>query len=251
MHRSSPVILLLEGSDMAAVRIVAEITNSLPQCRVLHARHIAAAQTLSISTPLAVIVADTEQADGDVMKFLSDVKLIHPEITEIAMVPAGRLEREARLREAGLFAVIEKPVQEQSLVRVLQRALNAAGDLNEDVQPQEQEGGFEAVLRSLSPIDIIQMTCLRGTTSVLEFVSTGGVGHVRVIGGEIVHAATGEIIGIEALNEIVGWKRGRVCEVSAPCVVMPTIRGHWQTLLMNAAHSIDEAKALDQVEAFG
>ncbi len=241
MHRSSPVLLLLESNDMAAVRIVAEITNSLPECRVLHARHVAAAQTLSISTPLQLVLADTEQAEGDVMKFISDVKLIHPEVTALAMVPPGRAERDARLREAGLFAVLEKPVEGEGLIRILQRALNAAVNLSDS--GSEQEGGFDAILRALSPIDIIQMTCLRGTTSMLEFVSPGGIGHVRVIGGEIVHASTGETVGVEALNEIVSWKKGRVCEVAEACVVMPTIRGHWQTLLMNAAHSIDEAQS--------
>lgn len=240
MHRTSPVILLLEGHDMTAVRIVAELTNSLPECRVLHARHVAAAQTLSISTPLSIVLADTEQADGDVLKFLSDVKLIHPELTVLAMVPPGRTERDARLRESGLFAVLEKPVEPESLVRVLQRALNAAVNLAD--HGPEHEGGFDAILRALSPIDIIQMTCLRGTTSVLEFVSPTGIGHVRVVGGEIVHAATGELVGVDALNEIVGWKKGRVCEVAEPCVVMPTIHGHWQTLLMHAAHSIDQAQ---------
>jgi CheY-like chemotaxis protein len=242
MHRASPVILLLEGNDMTAVRIVSEITNSLPECRVLHARHVAAAQTLSISTPLALVLADIEQSENEVLKFLSDVKLIHPEATELVMVPPGRPERDVRLREAGFFAVLEKPVEPESLIRVLQRALNAAVNLTE--AGPEQEGGFDAILRALSPIDIIQMTCLRGTTSVLEFVAADGIGHVRVIGGEIVHAAAGETVGIDALNEIVSWKRGRVCEVAQPCVVMPTIRGHWQTLLMNAAHSIDEAQAV-------
>jgi CheY-like chemotaxis protein len=242
MHRASPVILLLESNDMTAVRIVAEITNSLPECRVLHARHVAAAQTLSISTPLAIVLADTEQAETDVLKFLTDVKLIHPEATELVMVPPGRADRDVRLREAGFFAVLEKPVDPESLVRVLQRALNAAVNLSD--HGLEPEGGFDTILRALSPIDIIQMTCLRGTTSVLEFVSPSGVGHVRVISGEIVHAAVGETVGVDALNEIVGWKKGRVCEVAEPCVVMPTIRGHWQTLLMNAAHSIDEAQAV-------
>lgn len=227
---------------MAAVRIVAEITNSLPECRVLHARHVAAAQTLSISTPLSIVLADIEQTESEVIKFLSDVKLIHPEAAELAMVPPGRPERDARLRESGLFAVVEKPVNPESLIRVLERALTAAVNLTE--HGPEQEGGFDAILRSLSPIDIIQMTCLRGTTSVLEFVASTGIGHVRVIGGEIVHAAVGEMVGVEALNEIVSWKKGRVCEVAQPCVVMPTIRGHWQTLLMNAAHSIDESQAV-------
>jgi CheY-like chemotaxis protein len=242
MHRTSPVILLLEGHETEAVRLVTDLMNLLPECRVLHARNVAAAQTLSISTPLAIALADVEQADGDVLKFLSDVKLIHPEVAALAIVPPGRLERDPKMREAGLFAVLEKPVDSESLARILQRALAAAVNLGDNAP--EQEGGFDAILRSLTPIDIIQMTCLRASTSVLEFVSPSGIGHVRVIGGEIVHAATGEMVGVEALNEIVGWKKGRVCEASQPCVLMPTIRGHWQTLLMSAAHSIDQAQAV-------
>jgi CheY-like chemotaxis protein len=240
MHRTSPVILLLESDEICAVRVVTGLMEAMPECRVLHARNVAAAQTLSISTTIALVLADTDPAGGDVPKFLSDIKLIHPEVTSVALVATGSVEAETRLREAGLFAVLEKPVEEESLARVLQRALAASVHLGD--HGLEPEGGFDALLRNLTPIDIIQMTCLRASTSVLEFVSSSGIGHVRVIGGEIVHAATGELVGIDALNEIVGWKKGRVCEASQPCVVMPTIRGHWQTLLMNAAHSMDEAR---------
>ena len=242
MHRTSPVILLLEGHDITAVRIVTDLMEAMPDCRVLHARTVPAAQTLSISTAVALVLADTEDADGDVLKFLSDVKLIHPEVAEVALVAQGSAGQDLRLRDAGLFAVIEKPVDGEALARILQRALTASGDLGSG--GSEQDGAFDALLRNLTPIDIIQMTCLRASTSVLEFISPGGIGHVRVISGEIVHAATGELVGVEALNEIVGWKKGRVTEASQPCVVMPTIRGHWQTLLMCAAHSIDQAQAV-------
>jgi len=251
MHRTSPVILLVQEPDMASVRIVAELAHALPECRVLHAASVVAAQTLSISVPLAIVLADTSTGDGEVLRFLGDVKLIHPEVAVVVMAAAEAREGAARAREragagmseGGHFAVLEKPVNTESLVRVLQRALQASVHLG-STSP-ELEDGFEAILRALSPIDIIQMTCLRGSTSVLEFVSVSGIGHVRVVSGEIVHAATGELIGVEALNEIVGWKGGRVCEVSEPCVVMPTIHGHWQTLLMHAAHSIDQSQACE------
>lgn len=249
MHRTSPVILLLESHDINAVRIVADLMEAMPDCRVVHARTVPAAQTLSISTPVAIVLADTSETEGDVLKFLSDVKLIHPEVTSIAMANPGRLD-DRSLRDAGLFAVLERPVERESLARVLQRALSASVNLG-GAAGQDQDGAFDALLRNLSPIDVIQMTCLRASTSVLEFISPSGVGHVRVIGGEIVHAATGELVGVEALNEIVGWKKGRVTEASHPCVVMPTIRGNWQTLLMCAAHSIDQAQAGEQVDCTG
>lgn len=250
MHRTSPVILLLERHDIAAVRIVADLMEAMPDCRVVHARTIAAAQTLSISTTISIVLADPSEESGEVMRFLADVKLIHPEVTSIAMVEPGRGEADITLREAGLFAVLERPIEREPLCRVLQRALSASVNLASETA-SDQEGAFDALLRNLSPIDIIQMTCLRASTSVLEFVSPSGVGHVRVIGGEIVHAETGEIVGVDALNEIVGWKKGRVTEASHPCVVMPTIRGNWQTLLMCAAHSIDQAQAGDMAESVG
>ncbi len=236
MHRSSPVILLLEDSESCAFGIITALMHSLPECRVVHARSVADAQILAFSTPVAALLVDLDLQVGDAFGFFSDIRLNDPTAAAIGLIPAGNAALEKRARAAGFLAVIEKPLDFESLARVFRRVLQVPASSS------EVEEGFEAVMRNLTPIDVIQMTCLRGSTCVIEFVSPNGIGHVRLIEGEIVHAATGEMAGVEALNEIVGWKRGRVTEASQPCVLVPTIRGNWQMLLMSAAHSIDQAQ---------
>ena len=240
MHRTSPVILLLEDSDSCAFGIITALLHSLPECRVLHARNAADAQLLSFSTPVTAFLVNLDLHDGDPFGFFADVQLNDPAATAIGLIPAERDDLDRIARDSGFVAVVRKPVDFQSLTRLLQRLLLPPAPASD--AGAETDGGFEVMMRNLTPIDIIQMTCLRGSTCVLEFVSALGVGHVRIVDGEIIHAATGEMVGVDALNEIVGWKKGRVNEAGQPTVVVPTIRGNWQMLLMSAAHSIDQAQ---------
>ena len=54
---------------------------------------------------------------------------------------------------------------------------------------------------------------------------------------------TDNIIGESAVQRILGWRTGRVVEVAHPPKAPRTITTHWQSLLLNAAHHLDQERA--------
>ncbi|MDB6154288.1 MAG: Acetoacetate metabolism regulatory protein AtoC [Chthoniobacteraceae bacterium] len=233
MSHSSPLIVLLEDSDVCALRIIAEVCRSLPNCRLVHARTLEEGRALSLNAPVQVFLVDVNLPDGNGFDFLSEMALIHPNAAAIVMTGDLRPGYGVRSEALGVLRLVEKPVNSKKLIELLNDALNAASGSD------GSDSAFEASLKNLTPLDVIQMTCLRRSTALLEFVSQERAGRVGVVSGEIVHAQTKTLVGPDALYDIVTWKRGRVTELSEPMPTTPTIQGDWQMLLMNAAYHID------------
>ncbi|MEM6602308.1 MAG: DUF4388 domain-containing protein, partial [Verrucomicrobiota bacterium] len=82
---------------------------------------------------------------------------------------------------------------------------------------------------------------LARATQVIAFVrDSGAFGKIHFQRGEIVHAECSDgKSGLEAFNEIVSWKGGRV-EESQETIAEPTIHSGWESLLMDAVRMIDE-----------
>jgi hypothetical protein len=102
--------------------------------------------------------------------------------------------------------------------------------------------GFRANLSGASLPDLVQMECLARSHTVFRVTSGGSVGYLHFRGGEIVHAASGDNVGEPAALEILNWRGGTfdACGASEEPEV-PTIRSHWQHLLLRAAQSRDES----------
>ena len=95
----------------------------------------------------------------------------------------------------------------------------------------------------LSTLDIIQLKCLGRKSVSLDFIGHHGKhGRIFFKDGEIHHAETDSQKGVDAFNEIVGWRGGQVVEIPDPLPPSRTVEGHWQGLLMNAVQWVDEHK---------
>jgi DNA-binding NarL/FixJ family response regulator len=234
MITSSPLILLLEDSNVCAMRVVAEVLHSLPECRLVHARTLEEGRALASCAPVQVFLVDVNLPDGNGFDFIGEMAMLHPNAAAIVMTGDLRPGYGELSEALGVLRMVEKPLKSKKLVELLRAALSAG-----DGAAAEGETAFSASLKNLTPLDVIQMTCLRRSTALLEFVSLEQVGQVGVVKGDIVHAHTKTLSGPDALYEIVSWKRGRVTELAEPMPQPATIQGDWQMLLMNAAHHID------------
>src|SRR5947207_10903743 len=136
---------------------------------------------------------------------------------------------------AGLGAIhfLEKPVAHWDFVELAQRLLQPATEAATEK--------FEGTLRDLQFTDIIQLKCMSGATSVLEFTGPNGEkARVFFENGQVRHATAPGRQGMAAFNEIVRWKGGTVSEVAGAGPGSPTIDMDWQRLLMEAVRQVDE-----------
>jgi hypothetical protein len=103
--------------------------------------------------------------------------------------------------------------------------------------------GFRARLDGLSLFDLVQMECLARSKRVIRVASAGRVGYLFFREGEIFHAATRHLAGDRAAREMLGWTDGTFepCNIAWP--EEPSITASWQSLLLNAATTMDEESA--------
>jgi two-component system chemotaxis response regulator CheB len=135
--------------------------------------------------------------------------------------------------------ILSKPIQRDRLCAAISKLLGW------DEQNSSDNSNFRATLSGLTPLDIVQLKCMSGATSILEFTNNRRSGRVYFEKGNIAHALLfledgSKVTGQEAFGEIAGWQSGRVAEVQDGTPYPRTIRTNWQSLLLEVAQTRDE-----------
>ncbi len=232
-------ILLLE--DVTTVQfIVRNALCSLPKPYTLFtAGSLAQAREIIADKTIDLFIVDIGLPDGDGIDFLCEAAIMHPQATAIIVTATPTEEQRARAEQLGIVQLLSKPVQREKLVNSVKQMLGW------DDQSATDISNFRATLSGLTPMDIIQLKCISGSTSILEFSNSRGTGRVFFEKGDIIHAvlrtANDEtLIGYEAFEEMVSWKSGRVADVHDSTPPPRSIRSNWQSLLLEVAQSHDE-----------
>jgi DNA-binding NarL/FixJ family response regulator len=233
-------ILILEDSQVLLSKLTQELKELFPGSQVLGARSVAEGQVLLAEYSIDVFILDIFLPDGNGIDFLCDVKTISPDSTAVVMTAQQVPDLRQHAEELGVVRFFQKPVDIQALEKIIRKAVQSAPT----PQPAADGQSFVASLGGLTTVDIIQLKCLARATQVLKFVRADGQsGKIHFLRGEIVHAETGRQRGLEAFNDIVAWKGGRVEESPEP-LAEPTIQKGWEGLLMDAVRVMDETAAL-------
>jgi len=225
-------ILILEDSHVLLTRLTEALKARYPQDTILPARSVEEAHTLLNEFEVQIYILDIFLPDGNGIDFLCDVKTISPNCHAIIMTANSVPELEQHAENLGILKFFQKPLD---MAKVFEKI---DGVIPKDEDPE----AFQASLGGLTPIDIIQLKCLGRSTQVIQFTKADGVtGKLHFQRGEIIHADISDgRSGLEAFNEIVSWKGGRVEESMEP-IHEPTISQGWEALLMDAVRMIDEA----------
>ncbi len=109
-------------------------------------------------------------------------------------------------------------------------------------EPSVAPEGFAGQLRRLTLADLVQLECLSGTRATIIVRSSGKVGQLHFDNGELVHSATGAIVGDAAALEILSWTSGTFALSDGPWPGRATVHQPWQHLLMTAAQRADEER---------
>jgi len=233
-------LLILEDSQVQLTRLQKDIGRHYPDLKIFPARSIEEAQLLlSEYDEIELFLLDIFLPDGSGIDFLCDVKTISPDAHAIIMTANPVPEMKEHAQNLGVLRFFQKPLDMSVLMEEFEKILGP-GEKSAD----EEGGGdsFKASLGGLSTVDIIQLKCLARATQVIAFVcGDGKSGKIHFQRGEIVHAECSDgTTGLDAFNQIVSWKGGRVEESPEP-IAEPTIQKGWESLLMDAVRMIDEA----------
>ena len=227
-------ILVLAPDEHLASAILAALREAAPQAHVDIAHSLEEAQQLVLNQRPNLFVLDIDATYDLGQEFLYDLRTSHPNARAIVLTAVHLAAQRERAAGIGAIHFLEKPFPHGDFVTLVEALLLAGTHRGEEK--------FQGTLSDLHFADIIQLKCMSGATSSLEFTGPGNEkARVFFDHGQVRHAITPGKQGVEAFDEIVRWKGGKISEVSGAGEVPRSIDLDWQMLLMEAVRKMDEA----------
>ena len=182
MNESLANFLLLE--DISTVQFfIRNALSALPKPHtLLTAGSVAEARSLIRDRTIDLFIVDIGLPDGDGIDFLCEMAVIQPQATAILITSSPSEDNRARAEQLGIVQVLSKPIQRDKLVSAISKLLGWSTAPAASATP-----AFRATLSGLTPMDIVQLKCMSGSTGILEFNNTQGTGRVYFEKGDIVH----------------------------------------------------------------
>jgi DNA-binding response OmpR family regulator len=231
--KSEGRILVLEPEDDLGSTLLGALHEAAPDAVVDLARNLDDAHRMIVSDRPDLFVLDLDAAKELGHDFLLDLRTSHANARAIVLSDVHLDSKREQVAGAGAIHFLEKPLPREEFVALVQILLQAPAE--------ESSEKFQGTLSDLHLSDIIQLKCMSGATSALEFTGPAGEkARVYFDDGQVRHAVTPGREGVEAFNEIVSWKGGKISEVSGGSTPPRTIDLDWQFLLMEAVRKIDE-----------
>jgi len=228
-------VLILEPDEKVAAEILSALEQASPGARAAVAQSLGEAQQLAHDQKPALFVLDVDATYDLAQEFIYDLRTSHPDARAIILTAIHFTAQREQVAGLGAIHFFEKPFPRADFITLVE-ALLAPG--------AEAEGErFQGTLSDLHIADIIQLKCISGSTSMLEFTGPKGEkARVYFENGQVRHATTPSKVGLAAFNEIVDWKGGMISEVPVPHGTPHTINIEWQMLLMDAVRTMDESR---------
>ncbi len=230
--------LLLLDDDQDLLELYKEILGQLPSQPEIHIA-TSGAHAISIleSDRFGLLISDLNMPKMDGLQVLTIVRRKFPSLRTAVMTSVVDEQFRARAYSMGIDLFLEKPNSAREITFFL--------DCIESLLGKEDKAGFRGI-QSKSLVDIIQLECLSGSSSVLKITNGGMEGKVWMVAGEIIDASAAGLGGQEAFQTILGWKTGNFEILPAEDSRPRTIFVNYQCLLLETAQAIDEAGAAQE-----
>lgn len=231
MQPRQKILILDDEHDI--LEIYQEILARLPSQPEIHiADNGARALALLESENFSLLVSDLRMPQMDGFQVLAIVRRKFSALRVVVVTSAEDEQFRARAYAMGVDLYLEKPKTGKEIIHFV--------DCIEALLERETQGGFRGV-QSKTLVDIIQLECLTQSSVILKITSATGEGRIWIQKGEIIDSATGDSIGKEAFMELLTWKVGNF-EILASDLPRPrTIFTSYESLLMDAAQTMDES----------
>jgi DNA-binding response OmpR family regulator len=229
-HRN---ILLLEEYDALAAAIGSALKKFAPQHATSVARSLREAEKLAAKIGPELFVIDVDPPWLGLTEFLEKMRTAHPDARALVVGAAIPAEIAAERGSFGALQFISKPFELAAFGAAVQAVLGPWRE-SESAIPRGSLG-------ALNPMDVILLHCGAGASVIVELSANAKrSGKIHIAEGEIVHAATGALTGVEALREILSWPDARITEAKASRSTQHTIERNWVTVFVKA---LRDAKA--------
>jgi CheY-like chemotaxis protein len=237
MTADSPLkhkILLLDD-DPEVLELYQQMLLQLPSQPEVHiASSGARAMAMLDSDTFNVLVCDLNMPKMDGLQVIAIVRRKYPQLKTVIITGLADEQMRARAYAMGVDLYLEKPANRQEFGFLM--------DCVESLLDKEQTAGFRGV-QSKSLVDLIQLECLSGSSSVLKITNGKIDARVWIQNGDVIDAQTQEASGEDAFKRILSWRTGNFEILPAESEHPRKILTSYHALLLDTAQSLDEATA--------
>ncbi len=229
--------ILLLDDDPDILGLYQQMLLQLPSQPDVHiASSGARAMAMLDSEPFNVLVTDLHMPKMDGLQVIAIVRRKYPQLRTVIITALTDEQMRARAYALGIDLYLEKPKGHQEFSLLLECV--------ESLLDKEQTAGFRGV-QSTTLVDLIQLECLSGSSSVLKITNGRFDARIWIQDGIVIDAETDELTGEEAFKRVLSWRTGNF-EIFPPEADRPRrIQTSYHGLLLESAQALDEAK-LDQ-----
>jgi DNA-binding response OmpR family regulator len=243
-HTSAPfTVLHLEDDPVSAKCLQAAFRRELPEVRVIQARTIEEAQSLVAEYRVNLYILDLTLPDGSGLDFMADIQTLDPEACVVLASAADSQRLEQARLQKGTQTFMSKPLDMRTITAQVRGHINEQRE-SESRKTDSATTGFTGQLKEMDALDVIQFRAVTRMSSMLEFSTPNfQAGRIYLEDGNITHAETGRLTGMDALIQILTWPSGAVREVAEARPSTRSIVGNTEVLLLHAAQELDERRS--------
>jgi len=201
-----------------AVEIASDVSEALSQAR---------------RKSFDVLLTDLHVGTHDGMELLTALRDVSPHTRAVLMSGFATARDYERAVELGAVRVLSKPFTPEDLMQCIRQAVDCGS-------------GFRGSVHGLSLVDLLQMYKF-GRRSVKIAVSGRSVGSLYMQDGDLVHAEHEDHTGEAAVASLLAMPDGTLGTSVLPLGVPHTISRDFQTVLLSALRTIDEARPRTEV----
>lgn len=228
---TAPSVLLVEEYDALAAAITSALKKFAPAHRVRAVASLPEAEaSLEESTPRLLII-DIDPPRPDLIEFFERIGPANSDVRVLAIASGVPAELNSDRSDPNAIQFVEKPFELAEFGAAVQALLGP--------WTKASSGTSRGTLRNLSARDLVPLQCLNLATSVLHLRSgQDRAGEIHFLDGHIVHAATGNLTGADALDQMMRWQNPRARQTERVLEAPRTIHGAWQPVVLDALRHV-------------
>jgi DNA-binding response OmpR family regulator len=228
-------ILLLESYDALAAAIGSALKKFAPEHKIDIAPSLADAEKLAAQNPPELFVIDVDPSWPGITDFLETMRENNP--TARALVIGGKIPDEiaAERKLSGALQFVAKPFELPEFGAAVQALLGPWSE-SESTGPRENLAG-------LNPIDLLLVHHAAEANVIVDLSAGPGFsGEIHIATGQVSHAATANLTGLDALREILSWPDARMSERKIMSGLHREVLRRWVEVVLEAVRSKPPAK---------
>lgn len=153
--------------------------------------------------------------------------------------------------DAAETVFVPKPYEIESVLKqvlkIMESARGSSGNDEEATSLQPENDGSQNTLGYLSTLalsDLVQMLCVSDWTGMIcvEHLSSGNHGYLYISDGDLYHARSGSLSGLQACYHMLRWGRCKYSFDEEKVLDEFSIKLPWQEVMLEGARQIDEAR---------